>query len=839
MSKHPSPIRLGACEVHVVERRLLVDGSPVQIGARAFDLLLALIELHGTLATKNELLDMVWPGLVVEENNLSVQVSSLRKVLGAGAIATVPGRGYRLAVALDDNTPVRQIQAVAPPTVARPFAPDHEPVFAESAPFELLGRDADMNVLATQVGRHALVSIVGAGGVGKTSLARSLLARHGEHPRDGIHWIELAPLNDAAQIAFRIAASLDVELGSGTAAPEALIAALAETQALIALDNCEHLIEPVAALVREGLQRAAGVHWLVTSQEPLRLPAESVYRLDALSVPETGIAHVDAVGYGAVALFAARAAAADRRFALTDDNVDAVIELCRQLDGLPLAIEMAAARVPTLGLLGIRERLGQRLRLLVGSRAAPLRQQTLRAALDWSHALLDGAEQRVFRRLAPFVAGFTARMAQQVVGHDLEPDGVDEWAALEALSALVDKSLVQADASDPPRYALLESTREYATERLVESGEVDTARHRHAQALAAHFVEANADADSMRDSDWLARYLPERDNVRKALAWACQSDDADTLALLVAALTQLDYFLLGPSSILEFDIPLERLQQAPPLLRARAYVEFGWAHYLNGSRVKGAELSRLALDAFEIADNKAGVYRSLAQLVRLHESSIEPNSIQASAAWTRMRRMDETGLSARARLFCEIVTGMGARDWLELMAAARQGGFDALASVCRINLTDQLLQAGRFSEAVRTAQEFIDAGENSARARTFILANQAEALMRLGRIDEALESARAAMRSNPDAMYLLAELLALGAIKQARPSDAAKLIGYADSERRVRGQLLDPAEAKMHAEIVAQLVSALPAQDLEDLRRKGATMSARDLFALATRGSGS
>ncbi len=846
-SAPPGGMRFGPgsrFELQALERRLLVDGEPAVLGARAFDVLLALAAQPGTLVSKNQLMEQVWPDVVVEENNLSVQISALRKVLGTEVIATIPGRGYRFTARIGSEQSSPSPAAAAPAPAPGPAAAPTPSAAARTTdlvqpPHALLGRADDLAALGAMLEQHPLVSIVGAGGVGKTSIARAVIGQQAGLWRDGAHWIELAPLQEGSQLPFQIANSLGIDLGGAIRARDSLLGALTQTRALVALDNCEHLLEVVAALVRDALHLAPGIRWLVTSQEPLRVPMEAVYRLDTLAVPPSGSPVSEAMRYGAAALLARRAADADRRFALTDGNVDAAIDLCRQLDGLPLAIEMAASRVATLGLRGVQERLDQRLRLLAGARSAPPRHQTLRAALDWSHSLLSEHEQRVFRRLAPFVGGFTADLAQ-LVGCDSPSadDGLDDWAALEALSALVDKSLVQTTATDPPRYYLLESAREYARERLVDAGEAGDARARHAKAIAADFSSAAADANRMTDVEWLARYQPERDNVREALAWACQSDDADTLAVLVTALALVDYFVLGPSTVVDFDIPPGVLAMAAPLPRATAYMHLGWAQHLSGSRRRGALLSEQALHVFESLGDKAGVYRCLAQLVRLYPSSM---GLEAKAAenLARFRIMDDGGIPERIRLFGATVGTMsgpletGEQAWSALMAAALRCGFGVLAAACKINKTNYYLEAERFEDGVIEAQRFIDEGEMRPRARAFILGNQVKALVQLGRIDEAFETASRAVRALPDAIFRLGDALAMAAIKTGRPRDAAQLIGYIESEQEKRGLVPDPAEAKLQAAIGAQLSELMPAGEAEGLKRAGAMLSLPELFALA------
>ena len=446
--------RFGGFELQPDRRRLLADGRPQTLGQRAFDVLQVLIERRERIVGKNELLDVVWPGLVVEENNLQVQISALRKLLGPQAIATIPGRGYRFTVALDDATAGGDVG----PQPAEALTPALGRGPATNLPKELpplYGREADLAALRALVDRHKLVTVVGAGGIGKSRLAQAAAhAAIGRWP-DGAWMVELAGLSEPSLVPGAIARALGVTVASGdeAAARGALVAALAARTLLLVVDNCEHLQDAVSAAVEAILRDAPGVAVLATSQEPLRLPDEHQFRLAPLAVPADATAAA-AREAGAVALFEARVRAVDPRFALTDENLALAIDVCRRLDGLPLAVELAAARVGTLGLRPVRDKLDARFKLLTGGARATLRRhQTLRAALEWSHNLLEADERAVFRRLGAFAGGFTMETAQAVAA-----DGaIDEWAVLDHLSALVEKSLVVMDPGDPPRYRMLES----------------------------------------------------------------------------------------------------------------------------------------------------------------------------------------------------------------------------------------------------------------------------------------------------------------------------------------------------------------------------------------------
>ncbi|MBX3618663.1 MAG: helix-turn-helix transcriptional regulator [Rhizobacter sp.] len=525
----PDVHRFGRIEVRPAQRQLLIDAQPATLGARAFDLLLALIEHRDRLVSKNELLDLVWPGVVVEENNLQVQVSTLRKLLGPQAIATVPGRGYRFTLVADEPAPAARAPSAPPLTAPRASLPDR--------PALLLGRDDDLAALLAALGRHRLVTLVGPGGIGKTTLARSAAqAWAGD-----CAWVELASLTDGRLVAGSIAKALDLQLAGDGDALAALVSALKATQLLLVVDNAEHVIEPLAACVHALLQSAPGVQVLVTSQAPLRVHDEQVLRLEALAIPGDEGSVEAALQHGAVALFAERAHATDRRFVLTADNLPHVVDICRRLDGLPLALELAAARVPMLGVRGVAERLDDRFRLLAGgSRSAPTRQQTLQAALDWSLALLPEAERRVFRRLGVFAGGCTLALAREVLG---EP-GLDDWALIDAMATLADHSLLGVSPHDPPRYSFSETARAYAAEQLTRDGtDATTLRARHALAVRRFFDAAPDDWLHMTDADWLARYEPEVHNLRAALHTAHEAGDGETVVALVGAAAPLWHHL--------------------------------------------------------------------------------------------------------------------------------------------------------------------------------------------------------------------------------------------------------------------------------------------------------
>jgi predicted ATPase/DNA-binding winged helix-turn-helix (wHTH) protein len=526
MDGGPDPfaiLEFGRFKVVPHRRELVVDGKPVTLGGRAFDTLLVLIHAGGSVIDKDALMRQVWPDRTVEENNLQAQISALRKAFGddRGLIRTVAGRGYQFT---------GEIRPSAAPSSSPPRSNLPEPVS------ELIGRDASVRAVVELATTHRLVTLTGAGGIGKTRLGLEVARQLSPRFADGVGLAELGPLTDPQLIPITVGTALGLPPVSGTFSVESVAAALSSRHVLVLLDNCEHLIDAAARMADALLRASHDVCVLATSREPLRAAAEYVYRVPPLDVPgEDNVDADDVLRYGAVRLFVARAQAAEPRYAPGHRLASTTAAICRRLDGMPLAIELAAARIAAFGVEGVAARLDDRFRLLTGgSRTALPRQQTLRATLDWSHELLSEPERVVLRRLSVFTGSFTLDAAA-VIAASPEIAGAD---VVECVANLVAKSLVSTDlGGTATSYRLLETTRAYARDKLRESGELERFGRRHAEYERDLFERAQAEWETQPTAQWLAAYGRELDNLRTALDWAFAPDGDTTIgvALTMAA----------------------------------------------------------------------------------------------------------------------------------------------------------------------------------------------------------------------------------------------------------------------------------------------------------------
>jgi predicted ATPase/DNA-binding winged helix-turn-helix (wHTH) protein len=507
-------------------RRLLLDGeTPLRLGSRALEILIALVERPGELVGKEQLISRVWPSTHVVEGNLKFQVAALRRALGDGRdgrryLETSPGQGYRFVAAVT----VGNEAATSEPAPAASMYKHNLP--GRLTP--LLGRADLVARLVDQLPKRRLLTVVGPGGIGKTSVAVAVAERLIGPHKDGVWLVDLG-LANSTMVRSTVAAAVGVEINPEDQ-PASLIAALRDKRMLLVLNSCAHVVDAVASLVVAILRSAPGVHILATSREPLRVEGEHVHRLGPLECPPASVHHnaAAALRFAAVQLFVEQAAASIGEFELRDEDAPLIGEICRKLDGIPLAIEFAAARVGVLGARGLAARLDDRLRLLTGGRRAALpRHRTMRAALDWSYDLLPPSEQTVFRRLAIFAGGFTLAAAA-VVADDAGQSG-DE--VVDLVLELAAKSLVAPDANDEePRFRLLDTTRAYALEKLTESGEREAIARRQA-AYYQDLLEVSAHEAAEEPT---AGAL-EIDNLRAALAWAFEASGDLSIGVRLAA----------------------------------------------------------------------------------------------------------------------------------------------------------------------------------------------------------------------------------------------------------------------------------------------------------------
>jgi len=506
----------GECEVDLVRRELWIDGVLVPIGGRAFEIIETLVQASGELVTKDSLMDRVWSGAIVEDNTLQVHISAVRKALGSrrAMLKTEFGRGYRLL----GNWTARKRDVAVGTESAEP--PRTQPLRSSTnfpvSSTNLIGRSTAVQQLRDFLSAYRLVTLTGPGGIGKTALslevARSVLSDF-----DGGGWlVELASLSDPELLPATVAGILDLRLTGGVVSAETVARAIGTRKLLLVLDNCEHLVDAAAELAETILRQSLHTTILATSREVLRIDGEYVYRVPPLVVPPRDRDEPEhLLEHSAVELFIARSKALNSGFALDRENLGPIAAICRRLDGIPLAIEFAAARGATLGVqqvaLGLEDRFGL---LTSGRRTALPRHQTLRAALDWSYQLLSSTEQRLLCHLARFSGGFTIEAAAAVV-----EDGA-EAAIARGISDLVAKSLVMRDPLEAAgRWRLLETIRTYALDKLAGTAAAAAAQ-RHAVFFRDLVSSAIGDAVSDPSAERLTRCFRELDNIRVALDWA-------------------------------------------------------------------------------------------------------------------------------------------------------------------------------------------------------------------------------------------------------------------------------------------------------------------------------
>lgn len=660
LSEALASFEFGRFRILPQRREVLADGRPMELGGRAFDVLVVLVGANGAVVSKDELMSRVWPGRVVEENNLHAQIKVLRKAFSDhDLIRTVVGRGYQFTGDIRAR-PAGQSERTDPAMVRDVPGPPRALTNLPAPTSDLIGRDAEIKEVIGLVADHRFVTLTGTGGIGKTRLgleiARHLLPQFA----DGVWIAELAALSDPHLVPVTVAAALGLEFVSSIVSPERIAGALGSKQILLVLDNCEHVIDAAAGMVEALLHANPAARVIATSREPLRAEGERLYRVPPLAVPADDTQTLeDVLRHGAVALFVARAQAVDRHFSPDRQTAAAIAAICRRLDGIPLALELAAARVSTLGMQQLASRLDDCFSLLTeGRRTALRRHQTLRATLDWSHELLPELERLILRHLSVFVGGFTLAGATAVIvsAEILASD------VFEGLAKLVTKSLAAADVDGAiVHYRLLETTRAYAHEKLAEHGELEQAARRHAEYYRELCGQAEAEWQTRPAAEWLADYGRQIDNVRAALDWAFSPHGEASIGVALTAaavplwcqLSLLDECRRRVKQALSHVVPGSN-RDAQCEMQLEAALGLARFHTRGPGRKTGAAWTRALAIADRLEDTEYQL-RALWGLWSHQMSSGEYRAAQASAE--RFRDLSTKQPDPAARLIADRMIG--------------------------------------------------------------------------------------------------------------------------------------------------------------------------------------
>jgi diguanylate cyclase (GGDEF)-like protein len=732
----------------------------------------------------------------------------------------------------------------------RPLSPLPTPNNLPVASATLIGRDDDVARVEDLLGQYRAVTLLGAGGVGKTRLSLEVARRQLARYPDGVWLVELAPLGDEAHVVSAFSTLFGVEEHADRSSLSSLLAALRERHLLLVIDNCEHLVATAARTIAAIVRDAPRIRVLSTSREPLGVAGEATYRVPPHAAPlaTATLCAADAAAYSAIALFVERARAADDTFALTDVNAPLIGEICRRLDGIALAIELAAARVRVLDVAQIAALLDSRFRLLsANDRSALPHQQTLRATIDWSYDLLGAAERALFAQLAIFTGGCTLPAILEVcTDRDLSPDAI-----FGALSALVDKSLVVFEA---PRYRLLESTREYAAEKLDAGGERQAVSARHAA-----YYRVQVDAASLAEGQgsyraWIAPLIEDLDNVRAALEWTLR-DGHDPLTGVEICAALVETSSLGRWSEWANWNTYARDALAEgkrPHLRGRVLTRRAELASRYGA-FGGTEAElEAAQDAYELLREAPETKWRLEALnayatALLHNDRLEEAAVVAREGLELARDVHDFVYQASfLRRLANFLTGSDPLD-AEVM-------YEESISLCRVlendfglalshhGMSNLYFRLGRFDEAITAARTAADVRRDISDRRGLVnaLSDVVQFSLSIGRIDgvaEALGEALEIVRrtENTLGLALVIQGAAAYALVCNAPETAARLMGFSDSAFASFGIRRETVAKSLRDTLFANLRAQLSAERLGDLLSAGGRLESVAAAEMAAR----
>lgn len=708
----------------------------------------------------------------------------------------------------------------------------------------LIGRERDVADIEKLLDEHRLVTLVGSGGAGKTRAAIAVGEALLDRFADGVLLVELAAISDGSLIPTTIAQRLGVSESADRPLIETLVEYCRIRQTLLILDNCEHLVDDVRRVAEALLRGCPDVRILATSRQNLSIGGERIFRLPSLELPDAGaeFSANAALRFGAVALFADRAAAIQAGFCVDERNVGSVVEICRRLDGIPLAIELAAARIKVLSPQQLEQRLDERFRLLTGGdRSALPRHQTMRAAIDWSYDLLDEFERSLFRRLSIFADGFTLAGAAAACAEA----NCDEMTVLDTISSLLDKSLIQTDRSAGDRYRLLETTRQYGREKLAECGEAEDCARRHLTYVRDLFVCA-ADYGRPGTSAVTAQDLAvELENARAALDWGERHAVADAIDLFLAMRLWINLGLYREG--IERAQRLLRLAHHDDSLRlanlwARsAFLAICMGHYAAAldASAQAVRYGRAANDPDTLAGSLITYADATAHARRLaeaHAALDEAERWASDSPKLKIRLLHARGLIASIQGDLETTARIFA-ETLDLYAAT---GNDAGVVSATINLAEAQHAAGATRKAIETAKRGITSAQRLANRSdwAFLTRNLSAYLNAVDDVPAAREAALAALSfeaaQDPAGPFAAAALehFALSLAIEGDLRTAATLEGYAQKALERLGFEREYTERTAHERLQSVLTQGLAPDDLDELFARGEQMQATQALAI-------
>jgi non-specific serine/threonine protein kinase len=842
-SRKPDPERaiyaIGPFRLDPATGTLTRDGRTEPLGPRAVAVLTSIVSRAPQPVPKDAVIDEAWPGIVVEENNLTVQVSAIRRALaqvpgGDRWVETVARRGYRF---------------VGPVTKLSGRSAANDGLSLGNIPAALttfIGRERELVDLKLLLAKNRLLTLVGPGGIGKTRLALQLGAEVADAFGDGTWLVDLVPIADPQLVANAMAQALNVQQIPARSLEEAIARYCKGRRLLVIVDNCEHVLDASARLIEHVLRFAPEPTIIATSREPLRVEGEQIYRLSSLSLPDTSAELESLRRSEAVQLFVDRAQHQQPDFALTIDRATSVANLCRCLDGIPLALELAAAKLHALSIEEICSRLDDRFSLLTeGSRTALPRHQTLHATLDWSHDLLREAERKVLRRLAVFSGGFTLDAAS-AVATDADFDAVTVSAIV---SHLVAHSLVVADTNaTPTRFGFLETTRAYALQKLEDANETLATRQRHLRHFRERFARASDDWLRVSDPEFRATYVVEMDNVRAALDFGFGTDGDLRCAIGLAASSGPVWPILAlyGEGIQRLEIAASR-QNASTLKLDSAQLAL-WLGLLwqDPAPAKAVTPYEEAARLFRELGDQLSLAQTLVRLARVRCYMGDLDSAakllaEASPMVERSGRPKLATLHHQNLGFCHMLSGDPAAARVEYRKAleANRGAWEFALFVLHENIADASWALGDLPAAAMAFREAIAAQKASPRRRMdavgFALLNLAGVLTEMGEVDAALAAAREGIPLQLDRgrSWVFMDHLALRSALAGNTRSSARLAGYADALVTAKQAPREPNEARAYSRVQALLREQLDVAELERLLAEGARMTELEACRLA------